>query len=820
MTAQAAPVPGRQRREHLLLALCVTLLLLATIPPLINLGRYQRRVAGAISRAIGRPVTIGSVSLRLLPWPAFQLNDLTVAEDPAFGAEPALRAPQVIAEPRLSSLWRGRFELARVDLTDASVNLVRSPDGRWSIGTVLLQASHIPNAPTGQRHPGPAPRFPYIEATGTRINVKQGIEKLPYSLLDADFSMWLEQPALWGLKLEGRPVRTDAVLAMSDTGTLRLEGELHRATALGEMPVSLHSTWEGAPIGELSRLLLGRDAGWRGDLDLSAKLSGEIDDLHVETHIAVANLHHEEFTPQQAFRVDATCRAHYSRARAEDDALLCRWPLGDGGFALRHAAASPAGSLELDARQVPARVLAAAIQLARPGAPAADRFHGEMNGALVWEPAARSFSGAMQMSSLSIDGAQTDGSPLVLSTVTATASGGAVPSLLLRADPVSLGIPASPMTLGAELYRGGFALHASGGASLHALLALAAALRLPSLRHITGVEPGPSTAQLAVSMKSPWMDNASGETTRSGTLHLESVAWSPGWLPVRITLPAADATLGPAAIRWSSPSAVIGQGASALHVSGFLSTPLNCIAPAACASAFALVTPRLDLGALPSLSGADEHLLASLLRRLDGTAPAIPAFSGSIRAGLLTAGMVPMRNAVVALSHGPADGPVLKITSMDADLLGGTVRLSGTVALPADGGPKYSLETALAGASAIQAAALWHELWGPGTVSGTARFTASGNNASSLAQSVDGSFHLSWQGGSLRGVLPRFTVWDAAGTLSEQGLHLTQSDLSGTPETVHGTIGWDRSLHLTVDPGTGAPPGAVTGTLAAPVATQ
>src|ERR1700683_2525767 len=95
-------------------------------------SRLKSRITFSISSAVNRPVDIHSVHLRLLPRPGFDLENLVVYDDPAFGAEPILPAGEVTAAVRLTSLLRGRLEIARLDLTDPSLNLVHMPGGRWN----------------------------------------------------------------------------------------------------------------------------------------------------------------------------------------------------------------------------------------------------------------------------------------------------------------------------------------------------------------------------------------------------------------------------------------------------------------------------------------------------------------------------------------------------------------------------------------------------------------------------------------------------------------------------------------------------------------
>src|ERR1700743_2138400 len=132
-------IPRRSQTKYWILFTALLLLAVALIlPPLINMNRYQRRIANAISNGLGRPVHLSSVTRRLLPLPGLQLSNFVVEEDPAFGSEPTLSAPSVDASIRLSSLWRGKLEIGRISFDQPSLNLVRNDKGRWNIGTVLL----------------------------------------------------------------------------------------------------------------------------------------------------------------------------------------------------------------------------------------------------------------------------------------------------------------------------------------------------------------------------------------------------------------------------------------------------------------------------------------------------------------------------------------------------------------------------------------------------------------------------------------------------------------------------------------------------------
>src|SRR5579875_1209511 len=323
---QSAAEPGRVRqRLAMIAALALVILLLAITPPLLNVSRYQRRIVTSMSQSLGRPVHLDKVTLHILPMPGFTLDNFVVSEDPAFGNEPTIRANEVTATLRVSSLWHRRVEFSSVKFDQPSVNLVRAADGRWNLEGVLLHASHVDTAPTAQQRAGATPRFPYIEATGGRINLKLGQEKMPFSLTDADVALWLPSAQTWRVRLEGKPSRTDSNIG--DPGMVRLEGSLRRAARMQDVPVDLHASWYDAPLGEASKLVSGNDRGWRGTLHSDLSLQGPLGSAALNTKITFVDLRRADFVPVHSLDESISCTSKADLPSATLSNLACEVPV-------------------------------------------------------------------------------------------------------------------------------------------------------------------------------------------------------------------------------------------------------------------------------------------------------------------------------------------------------------------------------------------------------------------------------------------------------------------------------------------------------------
>lgn len=391
--------PRQRRRKRLWLALTALVAIVAVIfvPPFLSVSRYKSRITHLISASLGRPVRLSSVEVRLLPRPGFLLADLTVEEDPAYGAEPVLHANTVAASIRLLSLWRGRLEIDTISVDEASLNVVRVGPGQWNLDSLLRTATAQDQSAAGSAgsgKPNTPVKLPYLEATNSRINIKSGTEKLPFSLLDADISFWQQSPGDWRVRLRGQPARTDLSMEPADTGIVRLEAELRRAPELRQMPVHLDLEWREAQLGQLTRLVFGKDPGWRGDLTGELHLDGTADQAQIKTRLRAIGVHRAEFAPAEPMDFDANCAfgAHFT-ARAIDN-LVCESPLGSGHIRLTGDLPGQGGlphySAELD--RVPAALGLDALRTVRSSVPPGLVAAGSATGKLTYAPTAEAKS--------------------------------------------------------------------------------------------------------------------------------------------------------------------------------------------------------------------------------------------------------------------------------------------------------------------------------------------------------------------------------------------------------------------------------------------
>jgi len=520
-------IAAHLRRFWMIYAALLIVIGLAILPPLININRFQRRIATSIGGSLGRPVHLDNVSMSLFPLPGLMIENLVVDEDPAFGSEPIIRANNVRATLRLSSLWRRRVEFSTISFTEPSVNLVHTTDGKWNIEGVLLQASRIESAPTSQRSAGPAPRFPYIEATGARLNFKEEQEKMPFSLVESEFALWSPDPNQWRLRLRARPTRTDS--SVSDTGTIELEATLGRGDSLAHIPLNLTGQWHDAPLGEASRILMGRDAGWRGNMALSANIRGTVGESAVTTRLRLIGARRADFVPQQPLSAEIECFATGTAVFHTFQDVRCSWPpdAASGTPTIALTGEIPdvrnikASTVQLGTSGIPASTIVSWLRVASPGIPDNLVASGKLAGSLSYDGRSdRRWEGQLTLHDAGLTTAAKNSESLIKGDVqlrrAASAAGDSrrrstkVPQAApegFTLAPVSLALGGrDPVILDGHLDADGYNLHLTGMATSERLTELEHAIpsMAAGLAEVTLADQGPGPFRIDLTTTHTW----------------------------------------------------------------------------------------------------------------------------------------------------------------------------------------------------------------------------------------------------------------------------------------------------------------------------
>ena len=810
-------------------------------------SRLKSRIIAGISSAVGRSVDIASVHLRLLPRPGFDFENLVVYEDPSFGAEPMLRASEVTAALRLTSLVRGRLEIARLDLTEPSLNLVHGENGRWNLETLLERSARTPLAPTAKAKSEPRPGFPYIEATSARINFKNGPEKKPFALTNADFSLWQESEDTWGVRLQAQPVRTD--LNLNDTGVLRVNGNWQRAAALRDTPLTLTLEWSRAQLGQLTKLLTGSDQGWRGGIQLDANLAGTPAKLVISSDASINDFRRYDITSGQPLRLAAHCDGQYRSLDHTLHALACAAPVGTGLITLRGDTGLPGShnfGLEVSAENVPASAMVALAARAKKNLPADLTAEGIVRGRVSYgqRPSSKlQLEGKGEVSQFRLASAanrlQLGPATVPFVFTSDDESENRAMQRALRKSATSLRMPDGPhfefglLSLGAGraenatargwASRGGYGLRVSGETEVLSALRLARTFGIPALQAAAD-----GAAQIDLQIAGSWPHWGKGTASDfpgpqvTGTAKLHNVRFGIRGTGGLVEIQSADMRFSPDEVHVEKLTA----RAAGTSWSGSLEMPRGCGAPGTCQIHFNFSANQIALGPLSEWISPRPKPMP-WYRMLQSSPRASPPLLASLRAtGRVTTGRLQIGkvdatrvSAKVVLDHG-----MLTVPQLNADFLGGNY--SGM--WHADFGAKPALcgsSGELAGVSLARIAESMNNTWITGT--GSANYEVRGPCSTEFWHSAEGTLRFEIKDGILSNVSLAedegpLKITHLSGEARLQSAEIETKDAKlDSPSgrfQVSGTATLSRELNLKLARATGggAPGYSITGTLATP----
>lgn len=137
-------------KKKILIAIGVVIVVLLVaaiaLPALIDVNKFRPTLETQISAALGRKISIGNISLSILTGGA-TIQDLSIADDPAFGRTPFLTAKELsVGVHVLPLIFSRSLEVSSFKIVDPQVTLLRNPAGQWNFATLGAGGKQSPSA--------------------------------------------------------------------------------------------------------------------------------------------------------------------------------------------------------------------------------------------------------------------------------------------------------------------------------------------------------------------------------------------------------------------------------------------------------------------------------------------------------------------------------------------------------------------------------------------------------------------------------------------------------------------------------------------------
>ena len=136
------------RKLGIAVLIIVVLLVAAAliVPHVIDINHYHAQIQAQLEKKLGRPVTLGEMSLGLFP-PSFQVNNAVIAEDPRFNSsQPFAKVEKLAVSVKLLPLIHKDVEISSLELDRPHIELIRDAQGAWNFATLGQEAKPVPGA--------------------------------------------------------------------------------------------------------------------------------------------------------------------------------------------------------------------------------------------------------------------------------------------------------------------------------------------------------------------------------------------------------------------------------------------------------------------------------------------------------------------------------------------------------------------------------------------------------------------------------------------------------------------------------------------------
>jgi len=254
--------------RYLLIAVGLLIVALVAIPFFISPNQFRPTIEEKLSAALGRPVTVGNMSLSLLSG-SLGADDLSIADDPAFSKSPFLTAKSLKVGVEMMPLIMSKaLHVTGVTIEKPEVSLVKNAEGKWNYSSLATSDSKAAAKPEASSGSSPDISIAKLQLKDGRVTVSSTTSPKKHVYDD--------------LQLEASGVSATSSVPFSLTAKLPGGGGLKVEGTSG--PIDSKDASMSSLAAKIS--ITGMDLGGTGFVDASVGLAGSMD---LNTSIASKN---------------------------------------------------------------------------------------------------------------------------------------------------------------------------------------------------------------------------------------------------------------------------------------------------------------------------------------------------------------------------------------------------------------------------------------------------------------------------------------------------------------------------------------------------
>ena len=293
------------RKALITIAIVVVVLIVIAVvlPFFIDANQFKPKVEAEATKALGRQVTVGNLSLSILSG-SVSADNLAVADDPAYSKEPFLTAKSMAIGVEVWPLITSKkLNIESFTINQPTVNLIHGTNGKWNVSTMgakETKTSSEPtpaNAPKSQASPASSSSDPGSQNASTTPELKVGKFAIKNGTITVQYQGTRSKPAVYSnvdLSATDVSLTSSFPYQLSATppggGSLNVKGDFGPLSQSEAAQTPLTAALKLEKFDLASSGLIDPASGMRGSVNLDANLKSDGKIAKVDGHGTGTNL--------------------------------------------------------------------------------------------------------------------------------------------------------------------------------------------------------------------------------------------------------------------------------------------------------------------------------------------------------------------------------------------------------------------------------------------------------------------------------------------------------------------------------------------------